>query len=956
LTSGPEHAPVQPGATSPEVDPTERGAEFSSSHEGHALRYQTRIDLKEKNTSQTQIILLAGRDKKVLEVGPATGDMTKVLRDRGCRVTGLEVDPVAAKVGEQYCERMIVGDIEQMDLAEFFGDERFDVVLFSDVLEHLVDPSKVLADVRSILAPGGRVCASIPNIAHGSVRLALLAGEFRYRDKGLLDGTHLRFFTREGIEDLFAGAGYEVSEWRHVDVDVFATELNLREQDYPRALMEALNSSPDVLTYQFIVEASPAPDPELVRRKAAENHETHLPARQMLAPLWTLDVRAWQLKEQVHHLTGRLQQQEADANRALSAMEGRLAGLQHAHDMVVQRTSYKLWQKLVGRIDQFAPWGTRRRRVILLPGYAIRIILEKGPMGFLLHVAKVWRWAPGLFRKAMNPSAVPVEKRYEVWENLYVLSPQLVKEMARKSKKFAYQPTISIVLPVYNPEPEWLRDAVESVRGQIYTGWELCIVDDGSNREDVKAVLKQYETADPRIKVSYSEANAGITAASNAGVKTATGEYVGFLDHDDELKPHALYQVVKLLNERRDLDFIYSDLDHKDMDGTLRDPFRKPDWSPDFFRSCNYVTHFSVFRRSVIEEAGGFREGYDGSQDWDLTLRVTERTDRIGHVRTPLYTWRQVPTSVAHSDATKPWAHDAARRALADSLERNGIKGRVEDGPYGGYYRLRYDIEGEPKVSIIIPTRDRLDLLKTCIDSIRQHTTYRNYEIIVVDNDSVEQATFDYLKSFGGRSIQHPGEFNFSKIINHGAENADGEYLLLLNNDTEVITPDWIEAMLEHAQRPEVGAVGARLLFPDGKAQHEGVIVGPGNGLAGNIDFENYFGIGRCIHNPSAVTAACMMTRTEVFKGLGGFEEDLVVAYNDVDYCLRASDKGFLIVFTPYAVLKHYEAATRGYGDDASGKSHPVEDEEFFRTRWKGYIDPFDPPSLKIDLPPVPSI
>lgn len=955
MTTGPEQTPAQPSEPTSEGSQEPR-AELSSGDEGHALRYQTNIDLNEKNTSQTQIILLTGRDKKVLEVGPATGDMSKVLTERGCRVTGLEIDPVAAKVGEQYCERMIVGDIERLNLPEFFGDEKFDVVLFSDVLEHLVNPSKVLVAVRSILAPGGVVCASIPNVAHGSVRLSLLQGEFRYREKGLLDGTHLRFFTRAGIEDLFAGAGYEVGEWRHVDVGVFATEFNLREQDYPKALMDALNSSPDALTYQFIVRAEPAADRSRVTRKLSATNGTHSRPRQMLSPLWALDIRAWQLKEQVHHLTGKLQQLDADSSKALGAMEARLAGLQHAHDLVVQRTNYKLWQKLVEKIDQYAPWGTRRRRLILLPGYAIRIILEKGPMGFLMHVAKPWRWAPGLFRKAMNPSAVPADKRYQVWEDLYVLSPALVKEMARKSKKFAYQPTVSIVLPVYNPEPEWLRDAVESVTGQIYTKWELCIVDDGSNRDDLRALLKQYETADPRIKVHYSEANAGITAASNAGLKMATGEFVGFLDHDDELKAHALYQVVKLLNERRDLDFIYSDLDHKDMDGTLRDPFRKPDWSPDFLKSCNYVTHFSVFRRSVITEAGGFREGYDGSQDWDLTLRITEKTDRIGHVRTPLYTWRQVPTSIAHSDETKPWAHDAARRALADSLERQGITGRVEDGPYAGYYRMRYDIEGEPKVSIIIPTRDRLDLLKVCIDSIRQHTTYRNYEIIVVDNNSEEQATLDYLKSFGGRVVQHPGEFNFSKIINHGAENADGEYLLLLNNDTEVITPDWIEALLEHAQRPEVGAAGARLLFPDGKAQHEGVIVGPGNGLAGNIDFENYFGIGRCIHNPSAVTAACMMTRAEVFKGLGGFEEDLVVAYNDVDYCLRASDKGFLIVFTPYAVLTHHEAATRGYGDETSGKSHPVEDEEFFRTRWKGYMDPFDPPSLKIELPPVPSI
>lgn len=953
MTSGPEHAPAQPAEPTPD-DSTGRAAEFSSSQEGHALRYGAHIDLNEENTSQTQIILLTGRDRRVLEVGPAMGDMTKILTERGCKVTGIEIDPVSAKVAEQYCERMIVGNIEQMDLAEVLGDAKFDVILFSDVLEHLVDPAAVLSSVRGLLAEGGAVCASIPNIAHGSVRLKLLEGEFRYRDKGLLDSTHLRFFTREGVEDLFASAGYEVREWRHVDVGIFANEFELREQDYPRLLLDVINESPDSLTYQFVLKAEPATETEPAQspRRRAEPRGTLSRARQMLAPLWDLDLRAWELKEQVHHLTGKVQQRDADVWK----LENRLAGLQHAHDLVINRTNYKLWQRVVEFIDDVAPWGTRRRRLILLPGYAIRILLERGPKGLLLHIARVWRWVPGLLRKAMDPSAVPLEHRYKVWEDLYVLSPELVKEMKRKVRKFAYQPKISIVLPVYDPEPEWLRDAIESVTGQIYTNWQLCIADDGSKRDDVSETLRQYEASDPRINVTHLPANRGITAASNAALELAGGEFVGFLDHDDELKPHALYQVVKLLNERRDLDFIYSDLDHKDLDGILRDPFRKPDWSPDLLKSCNYVTHFSVFRRSVVERAGGFREGYDGSQDWDLTLRITEETDRIGHVRTPLYTWRQVPNSIAHSDETKPWAHESARRALADSLARQGIKGRVEDGPYAGYYRIRYEIIGEPKISIIIPTRDRVDLLKTCIDSIRRLSTYKNYELVVVDNDSVEPATIEYLNSFGGRVISHPGEFNFSRIINFAAEHVDGEYLLLLNNDTEVVTPDWIESMLEHAQRPEVGAVGARLLFPDGRAQHEGVIVGPGDGLAGNVDFENYFGLGRCIHNSSAVTAACMLTRAEVFKGLGGFDEDLVVAYNDVDYCLRAGEKGYTIVYTPYAVLRHDEAATRGYGDATTGKSHPVADEEFFRTRWKGYIDPFDPPSLKIDLPPVPSV
>lgn len=920
---------------------------------GHALRYETGIDLSQHNTSQAQAIFLCGWDKRVLEIGPATGSMSKVLQQRGCRVTGIEIDPEAAKVASQFCEEMIVGDIEVLDLDEALGDKQFDVILFADVLEHLVDPGRVLRLVSPFLVEGGSICASIPNFTHGSVRLAMLAGDFRYREKGLLDRTHLRFFNKQGIEDLFAAGGYAVRDWERIKVDIFSTELNLRKEDYPQSLLDALRSSEEFETYQFVVRAEKSAEAD--RAVVTENRTDGAPAKNMLEPLWNKELKVWELQQIVHGLHGALQKLEAESSERIGLAEARAADLQHQLDLIVNRTFYQLWQKFVTTLDEWAPWGTRRRRLILMPGYAVRILMEKGPGGLLTHLLKVWHWGPRLFKKAMHPSAAPPQDRYKVWEDLYVLSPELVKAMQRKWKKFANQPRISIVMPVYNPDPQWLSEAIDSVIGQIYPKWELCIVDDGSTRPEVREVLGRYETLDSRISVRYLQSNQGITAASSAALEMVSGEYVGFLDHDDELKPNALYQVVKLLNERPELDYIYSDLDHKTDTGELKDPFRKPDWSPDLLRSCNYVTHFSVFSKTILDKVGGFRPGYDGSQDWDLVLRVTEATDRIAHIRACLYTWRQVPGSAARSGGEKPWAHEAAKRAIADSLERQGVNAAVEPGPYLGYYRVKYEIKDNPLVSIIIPTRDRLDLLRTCVDSIKEHTTWPNYEIIIVDNGSEEQQTLDYLESFGGRVVKYPGPFNFSKIINKAAAEARGEYLLLLNNDTEVINDDWIESMLEHAQREEVAAVGARLLFPDGKAQHEGVIVGPGNGLAGNVDYDNYFGLGRCIHNASAVTAACMLTRTEVFNQLGGFDEGLTVAYNDVDYCLRAGEKGYLIVYTPYAELRHDEAATRGHtkGDH---RAHPVEDEEYFRRRWAGYEDPFDPPSLKIDHPLVPII
>lgn len=923
---------------------------------GQAVRYATGIDLFYDNTSQAKAIHMVGWNKRVLEVGPATGSMTALMQQRGCRVTGIEIDPEAAKSASQYCEEMIVGDVETLDLEEALGDGQFDMILFADVLEHLVDPGRTLRRLSPYLAPDGSICASIPNIAHGSVRLALLAGDFDYEEKGLLDETHLRFFNRAGIEELFAGNGFAVTEWERVEVDLFSTELGIRAEDYPRSLIDSIRRSPEYLTYQFVVRARPSDGADLLAHRDLDEHRSHV--KDMFEPLWEAELKVWELQQVMHGLHGAVQSLEHELSHRdthVAQLEARAGDLQHRLDLIVNRTNYQLWQKLVTKLDELAPWGTRRRRLILMPGYAVRILLEKGPGGLLKHLLRVWHWGPRLFQKAMHPSAAAPRDRYKVWEDLYVLSPQLIKAMQRKAKKFTHQPYVSIVMPVYNPDPRWLEEAIQSVIGQIYTKWELCIADDGSTRKGVSEVLDRFAGLDSRVKVQYLDRNQGITAASSAALEMATGDYVGFLDHDDELKANALYQVVKTLNERPELDYIYSDLDHKTAEGELKDPFRKPDWSPDLLRSCNYVTHFSVFSKTILDKVGGFRPGFDGSQDWDLVLRVTEATDRIEHIRACLYTWRQVPGSAARSGGEKPWAHEAAKRAIADSLRREGADATVEPGPYLGYYRVKYRIVGAPLVSIIVPMRDRLDLLRTCIASIRERTTWSNYEIVIVDNDSREQQTLDYLESFPGRVVRHPGPFNFSQIINHGAAEVSGDYLLLLNNDTEVITPGWIEAMLEHAQRDEVAAVGARLLFRDGRAQHEGVIVGPGNGLAGNVDYENYFGLGRCIHNASAVTGACMLTRAEVFHELAGFDEKLTVAYNDVDYCLRAGEKGYRILYTPYAELYHDEAATRGH-TQGDHRAHPVEDEEYFRLRWSGYADPFDPPSLKIDHPLVPIV
>jgi O-antigen biosynthesis protein len=525
-----------------------------------------------------------------------------------------------------------------------------------------------------------------------------------------------------------------------------------------------------------------------------------------------------------------------------------------------------------------------------------------------------------------------VNLRYREWRQQTATVTSKAREMRVAAARLKYHPMISIIVPVYNPEPNWLRDAIESVRAQYYDSWQLCIADDASSKQGVRALLADYDN-DSRIKVVFKPANEGISAASNAALALAEGEYVAFLDHDDELSPDALYQVVQLLNERRDLDFIYSDEDKRDPKGALASPFFKPDWSPDLEYSSNYVTHFSVYRRDIVENVGGFRSEFDGSQDYDLALRVTEQTDKIGHIRKILYTWRMVPGSAASSLKAKPYAYTAAKRALSESLQRRGVDARVEDGATPGWYRIRYRILGDPLVSVIVPTRDRADLLAKCLDSLVA-SSYGRLEIIVVDNGSVEEATKTLLGSRDLKVVPDPGDFNFSRLINAGAAAAAGDYLLLLNNDVEAINDDWIEALLEHAQRPEVGIVGARLLYPNGTPQHEGVALGIGGTFAGHIDWRDYLGLSHAVRNCSAVTAAAAITRRSVFAELKGFDESFRVAYGDVDYCLRARERDYLVVYTPYAALYHHESASRG-------DNHPPEDEKLARRRWGGLTDPY---------------
>jgi O-antigen biosynthesis protein len=540
---------------------------------------------------------------------------------------------------------------------------------------------------------------------------------------------------------------------------------------------------------------------------------------------------------------------------------------------------------------------------------------------------------------------------YALWIKRH--EPNISELEQQRQTTFASLPRISLITPVYNTPCHFLSDMLESVRNQTYPHWELCLVDGASEIPEVKEIITRYAKQDARIKVTWLPENKGIAGNSNVAFAMATGDFVGLLDHDDTLAPFALFEVVKYLNTHQ-TDYLYSDEDRLSEDGTMRyDPYFKPDWSPDTLRSTNYPTHFSVFRKNLLDRIGWFREGFEGSQDYDLILRITEHTKAISHIAKVLYHWRMHNASLARDARSKSYAYFSAQKALQEHLERIHLPGTVEETELLGYYKITYRLARTPTISIIIPNRDHADILKQCINSIVRKSHYRHFEILVIENGSQEKQTallYDHLKAdYQIRILEwKQPSFNYAAINNFGAMHAHGEVLLFLNNDTEVISVDWLERMLEHAMREHVGAVGAKLYYPDQTIQHAGIIIGM-TGVAGYSHkylpgyTPGYRGWLRIVHNISAVTGACLMIRRSIFDEAGGFNEQFAYAFNDVDLCLRVRTLGYLNVWTPYAELYHHESATRGL--DATPVQHAQFDQEqvLFAQQWRQILAFGDP-------------
>jgi GT2 family glycosyltransferase len=572
----------------------------------------------------------------------------------------------------------------------------------------------------------------------------------------------------------------------------------------------------------------------------------------------------------------------------------------------------------------------------------------KGQKRILKFVGKIMRYC---WRMVFGGSQLD-ELAYAKWRKKNTPGKRELVSYRAHIDKLHDKPLISIVIPVFQPNLVFFNEAVNAVRNQLYPHWELCLADDCSNDPKLSKRLSELAAEDARIKVIERKENGHISACSNTALSLATGQWVSFMDQDDLIPPDALYHFACRINEEPEADLIYSDEDKITARKRFVQPHFKPAWCPDNFLSRNYLGHLVVVRHELVKQAGGFRLGFEGSQDYDLLLRITEHTNKIAHLPRVLYHWRMHEGSTAMNEEAKHYAFDSGVKALNEAFQRRNSNATAvlqENKP--GFYTVNYALETTPKVSIIIPTRNNAAVLSTCLTSIFERSSYTNFNVILINNNSNEQALFDLLDHWQEKESERftrldlPYEFNFSKLMNDGVKASNSDYILLLNNDTEVLQENWIENMLCHAQRKEVGAVGVKLIFPNDTIQHGGVVIGMG-GVAGHTfiglgrDEPGYFYYLTSVSNYSAVTAACLMVKKSIYLQVGGFDESLAVEYNDVDFCLKLVDAGFNNVFVPDVELYHYESLTRGHphANRESYKRH-LKEVGYFKSKWQAFID-----------------
>jgi O-antigen biosynthesis protein len=862
------------------------------------------------------------RGKVVLEIGFGEGYGSSLVVQTARQVVGMDVTPGLVKYARTKHRNGKLFIVGGKDTNIPLTTGCVDLVMSFEVIEPLKQGESMMAEIARVLRPGGIVIISTPHHHQSSVL-------FTQQNPAQLNPDFM-----SECESLLR------SKFRHVAI--FAQRIAMGSYVAP-LVNKSLRSETSCTSVagDFI----PSPKEGAI---SGPYYTFAIGSNEVLPPV------CGGLFGNGRVSSDNLEIQLADTLKAVAEKERTISELNMQLLAAQQTIGWRASTRLRKIRDRLLPVGSARRDVYWSVRRVGEVLLDGGPSAVFRRIHHRFHLGHNIhdiLPRAPGTDDVPsLNTQFKSWLQQHELRPADIERMRGKLKTFIHTPLITIIIPVYNTEEVWLRRAIQSVRAQVYEKWEICIVDDASTKSHVKPILDEYAASDPRIRVRQLSKKRGITGASCEALAMATGEFVGLLDHDDELTPDALWEVASWLNRIPDLDLLYSDEDKLTADGARVEPFFKPDWSPDLLLSMNYITHFAVFRRSLLEAIGGFRLGYEGAQDYDLLLRVTERTDRIAHAPKILYHWRMSFSSAASSSGAKSYASESGVRAIEDALKRRGHEASVQVlSP--GRYRARYKIHKSPLVSIIIPTKDQVRLLDQCVASIEEKTSYHPYEIIIIDNNSIDSETIHYLDSLSDkhRVLRYSQPFNFSAINNFGADQAKGEHLLFLNDDTQVIGGEWLAALVEQAQRPEVGAVGAKLLYPDNRIQHAGVTVGICGG-AGHAfrklpnNRTAYFDLADLTRNCSAVTAACMMVPRKVFNGVGGFDEELKVVYNDVDLCLRIRQQGYLILYTPFAVLYHFESATRG-------RLRPTKEEELFNRRWGDAIrlrDPYYNPSLTL--------
>ncbi len=891
------------GSRDKSLDPAQQyGAAYFASHCGTPY---------ERNDHWTQFFAVVAdhivRDiapATVLDVGCAMGFLVESLVDRGVDAVGIDISDYAiGQARPDIRDRLTAGSA----LVPF--GRRFDLITCVEVIEHLTP-----AEADQLVV---NICAHTDDVVLSSTPLD-------YREE-----THVNVNPPEVWAEMFARQGL----FRDVDYDLFylapwATRFRRARDPLPRVIRD----------YERVLWH--------LQHAAHDRNEVVLEQARRIEALTAAGSaeRNDRLQQELSRLSDELGAQQRLFVQSVQELRAHEEELASWHSSGAAR----LAKSLQRGVAVVAPPASLRRQTVHELMRAAAALRDGGPTALRTSLKR--RRDRGTLESA------EVRRQYEQWRALNEPDWAALKHMRVVNQTWPWRPLVSIVMPTYNPDATWLQEAIDSVQRQAYENWELCIADDGSTRAGVRTLLELVARVDPRIKVTFRARNEGIAAASNSALEMTTGEFVALLDHDDVLRPHALHRMVEYLQDARDADVIYSDEDVLAGDGSRPSVFFKPDWSPSFLLSVNYVCHLLFMRRSLVQQVGGFRAGFDGSQDHDLVLRITEVARHVGHVAEVLYSWRQHSGSVALDPEAKMYAYEAGSRAVEEALQRRGTPGRVQPSHELGRYHSRLLIAHPSPVAIIIPTRDRVALLRDCIDSIERQSSYRAWTITIIDNDSADPETLDYFEKTPHRVIRHPGYFNYSRLINAGRSHIEAPYMLTLNNDVTVITPDWLEALVEQAQQSTVGVVGGRLLFPDGRPQHEGIGLGNvgGGHIACNLDAG---WMGRVIRDVGAVTGACQMIKTSVFDQVGGYDETIHVAFNDVDFCLRVRAAGHRIVYTPHAELRHRESATRG-------RLNPSADAEIVWDRWGpqgGLRDPYVSPHLRLlhpltlNLGPLPS-